>query len=205
MQFQRVNPFDAVIVAPIFASAIGTRHHEAVHHGQEHRAFDRELELAPGQQRFDHGLAAGLLPEPLKQQRGADALAGEPLRIARRKLGQHHGALGVATDRAGQTLEFTGGDDDFLAAEVLDDALLGAAVFAHALDEVEVGVTVDVLLADKHAAISSEYDGDSSSKNPYSLHYLALHEFSVRNPPKVNQQLTPRQTLKSGLHCSSWA
>ena len=128
-------------------------------HRREDRALDGELEQAFGQQRLDHRLAAGLLPEPAEQQRRADALAGEPLRIAGGKLRQHHGALSVAGDRTGQTLEFTGSDDSFLAAEILDDALLGAAALAHALDEVEVGVAVDVLFADEHARLERLHAG----------------------------------------------
>jgi hypothetical protein len=52
--------------------------------------------------------------------------------------------------------EFTRGHNGILAAEILDDALFGAAIFTHALDKVEVGVAVDVLLAGEHAKISSE-------------------------------------------------
>ena len=111
---------------------------------------------ALGQQCLDHRLAAGLLPQPPEQQRRADALAGEPIGVAGLELRQDHGALGVAGDGAGEALEFTGGDDDLLAAEVLDDALLGAAVLAHALDEVQVGVAVDVLLADEHAELAAD-------------------------------------------------
>jgi hypothetical protein len=44
---------------------------------------------------------------------------------------------------------------DLLTAEVFDDALLGAAFLAHALDEVQVGVAVDMFLADKHPQIST--------------------------------------------------
>jgi hypothetical protein len=40
-----------------------------------------------------------------------------------------------------------GGNDGVLPAEVLDDALLGALILAHALDEVEAGVAVDSVLA----------------------------------------------------------
>jgi hypothetical protein len=58
--------------------------------------------------------------------------------------------LGVAGNRAGQALEGAGGGDNLLAAQVLDDALLGAAVLAHGLDKVEVGVAVDALFANEH-------------------------------------------------------
>src|SRR6185437_10129768 len=102
------------------------------------------------------GLTASLLPQPAKQQRCADALAGEPIGIARLELREDDGAFGVAGDRGGEPVELAGGDDDLLAAEILDDALLGAAVLAYALDEVQVGVAVDALLADKHAELAAD-------------------------------------------------
>jgi hypothetical protein len=127
-----------------------------VQHGREHGALDRELELPPGEQLLNDGLATGLLPQTAEQQRRADARAGEPLGVAGRELGQDHGALGVAGDGTGQALQLAGGDHGLLAAQVLDDALLGAAVLAHALDEVEVAVAVDALLADEHGGLAAE-------------------------------------------------
>jgi len=41
--------------------------------------------------------------------------------------------------------------DHLLAAEIGDDALFGAAVLAHVLDQIDVGVAADALVADKHA------------------------------------------------------
>src|SRR5204862_6490658 len=91
---------------------------------------------------------------PPEQQGRADALAGKPLGVAGLKLRENHGPLGVTGDGAGQALEGAGGGDGLLATEVLDDALLGAAVLAHGLNEVEVGVAVDALLANEHAISS---------------------------------------------------
>src|SRR4051812_27312066 len=83
---------------------------------------------------------------------------GAPMRLQASRSGvpssicdKHKGAFGVAGDGTGQALEGARGGDGLLATEVLDDALLGAAVLAHGLDEVEVGVAVDALLADEHA------------------------------------------------------
>src|SRR5207253_343885 len=78
----------------------------------------------------------------------------KPLGVASFDLRQHKGAFGVAGDGTGQALEGAGGGDRLLAAQVLDDALLGAAVLAHGLDEVEIGVAIDALLADEHAISS---------------------------------------------------
>src|SRR5262249_13386341 len=63
------------------------------------------LEGTAGDQALDHRLAAGLLPQPAEQQRRADALACEPLRIAGRHLRQHDAARGIAGHRGGEALE----------------------------------------------------------------------------------------------------
>ena len=156
VQGETVDAGDGVVGQPLLAGPVRARDHEPVQHGREHRALDRELEAAPGEQVLDDGAAAGLLPQAPEQQGCSDARARELIRVAGRELGQDHGALGVAGDRTGQALELARGDDGLLAAEILDDALLGAAVLAHALDEIQVGVAVDVLLADEHAGLAAE-------------------------------------------------
>ena len=123
-------------------------------HGGEDGALDRELEAASGQEILDDRAAAGLLPQPPEQERRADALAGEPVGVAGVDLREDERPLGVAGHGGGQALEGAGGGDGLLAAEVLDDALFGAAALAHGLDEVKVGVAVDALLADEHAISS---------------------------------------------------
>src|SRR3954453_931650 len=125
--------------------------HDPVQHGGEDSTLDRKLEAPPGEEILDHRAAAGLLPQAPEQQGRANALAGEPRGVAGLDLGENHGPLGVTGDGTGQALEGAGGGNGFLSAEVLDDALLVAAVLAHGLDEVEVGVTVDALLANEHA------------------------------------------------------
>src|SRR3954470_15092103 len=117
------------------------------------------LEAAPRQEILDDRAAAGLLPQPPEQERRADALAGEPVGVAGVDLGEDQRPLGVAGHGGGQALEGAGGGDGLLAAEVLDDALPGAAALAHGLDEVEVGVAVDALLTDEHAISSRQVSG----------------------------------------------
>ena len=156
VQSQPVRAGDGVVGHPLFAGAVGAGREQPMQHAGEDGAFDRELEQTLGQQRLDHGLAAGVLPQAPEQQRRADALAGELIGIAGGELGQHHGALGVAGDGTCQALELTGGGHGLLAAEVLDDTLLGAAVLAHALDEVEVGIAIDAFFADEHAGLAAE-------------------------------------------------
>ncbi len=119
-------------------------------HGQEHRALDRELEAACGQQAFHHGAATALLPQPFEQQRRADAPTRQVRHAAVLDQRQDHRALRQPGGRARQTIEIAAGLDHFLAAEIADDALLGLAVLANGLDQIEIAVGADSLLADEH-------------------------------------------------------
>jgi hypothetical protein len=64
---------------------------------------------------------------------------------------ENHRALRHAGGGTGEPIEVAVRVDGFLAAEVLDDPLLGTATLADALDQVEVAVGADLLLADEHA------------------------------------------------------
>ena len=172
-------------------------------HGREHGALDRELEAAAGQKVGDHGVAAGLFPQPPEQQGRTDALAGQALRIAGLELRQNDGTFGVTADRHGEAFELARGNDGFLAAEIFDDALLGAAILADALDEIEVGVTSDVLFADEHARLAARRIRECQSQSPLRPHYLAPQICAVSASPQCNQWLMQAQPSKSARHCSS--
>src|SRR3712207_3393942 len=135
-QRQAVGARDGVVLDPPVAGPVGAGDEEPVQHGGEDGALDVELEAAAGQELLKHGSAAGPLPQSAEQQRAADAPAGELIGVAGGEFGQHDGPLGVAGDGAGEAFEAAGGEDGVLAAEVLDDALLGAAVLADGLDQV---------------------------------------------------------------------
>jgi hypothetical protein len=62
----------------------------------EDSAFGRKSEAARSKHLFEHGAAAGLLPQSPEQQWRADAFAGEPIGIPGGKLREHDRALGVA-------------------------------------------------------------------------------------------------------------
>src|SRR3954469_7829745 len=176
VQPEPVRARDVVVGEPLLAGPVRARDHDPVQHGGEHGALEGELEGAPAQQILDDGATAGLFPQPAEQERGPDARAGEPIGVAGVELREDHGALGVAGDGAGEALEGAGGGDGLLASEVLDDALLGAAALAHGLDEIEVGVAVDALLADEHA-ISSCLMLDFVKGNWHSAAELSITDF----------------------------
>ncbi len=150
MELQLIDAVDAVIVAPMLAGAVGTRHHEAMQHRQEHCTLDRELEPAPGQELLNHGAATALLPQPFEQKCGADAPTRQVRNAAVLDQRQDHRALRQSGRRARQAIEIAAGLDHFLAAEIADDALLGLAVLANGLDQIQVAVGADSLLADEH-------------------------------------------------------
>src|SRR4051794_1870086 len=182
MEPQPVQAGDVIVAQPLLTGPVRAGDHDPVQHGGEDSALDRKLEAPPGEEILEDRAAASLLPQPPEQQRRADALAGEPRGVAGLDLGENHGPLGVTGDRAGQALEGAGGGDGLLAAEVLDDALLGAAVLAHGLDEIQVGVAVDALLADEHAKLAADLAIVRQGKTTRLLQNLASQLFAVAVP-----------------------
>ena len=123
VQIEITDAVDAIVVAPVLTGTIGARHHEAMQHGQEHRALDRELETASGHKPLDHGAATALLPQPLEQQRRADAPARHVRSAAVLDQRQDHRALRQAGGRARQAIEIAAGLDRFLAAEIANQII----------------------------------------------------------------------------------
>ena len=68
-----------------------------------------------------------------------------------------------------------------------DDALLGTAVLADGLDQVEVAVAVDVLFADEHAGLAAGLARLSQLTQAFKLQNLASHSKSRRQAPQVDQ------------------
>src|SRR5436190_14852943 len=91
------------------------------------------------------------MPQPLEQQRRSNPLTpciGRGFALDQR---QHHRTLRQPDDGARQTVEITARDDHFLAPEIGDDALLGATLLAYVLDQVDIGVGANALVAGEHA------------------------------------------------------
>ena len=96
MQIELVDAFDGIILAPAICGAVGAADDEPVQHGEEHRALQREAELARACQLRDHRSAAGLLPQPLEQQRRSDATYRDLDRGVIAGRAQHHRLGGKA-------------------------------------------------------------------------------------------------------------
>jgi hypothetical protein len=199
VQGQAVHIRDGVVLDPLVAGAVGAGDQEPVQHGGEHGALDVELEATAAQEFLEHGPTAGLLPQPAEQQGTADALASELIRVAGGEFGEDHRPLGIAGNRAGEAFEAAGGEDGVLAAEVLDDALLGAAVLADGLDQVEVGVAVDVLFADEHAGLAADLFGFGQLTSASRLQNLASHPESSPQPAPSRSMTCTLTSPKNGL------
>jgi hypothetical protein len=78
VQLQVGNTVDAVVVAPLLAGTVGAGDRQPVQNGEEDRVLDRKREATFSQQLLQHRAAVGVAPQPLEQQRCADALAAEP-------------------------------------------------------------------------------------------------------------------------------
>ena len=96
MQLDPVDAVDAVVLAPAVGGAVRAATEQAVQHGQERRALQRELMPAPARQALDHALAARLLPHPLEGERRPEAPRRRHLRLAAIERVEHDRLLGKA-------------------------------------------------------------------------------------------------------------
>ncbi len=150
VQPQGFTARDRVVRAPLVRRPVRARDHEPVQHRQEHRPLEREAELPFLRLCLDHRAAAGLAPQPLEDQPRPEAPAAEHRRRAPR-LGREHQRLAAEPRRRSrQALQIAARLDLLAPAEIADDVLARAPVLVDALDEIDVGVLADALVAEKH-------------------------------------------------------
>ena len=162
VQRQALGARDRVILEPALAGPVRARDHDPMQDRGEDHALDQKRELAPLQKLFEHHPAAGLLPEPAEQQRRPDPMRRQRPQLILGKLagiepGAHLDRRHEARNRRRKPLQTAIGQHCLLPAEILDDPLLGTSSFAHALDEVQVGVAVARLLAHEHGELAAAY------------------------------------------------
>jgi hypothetical protein len=134
------------------------------------------------------------MPQPLEEQRRSNPptpCIGRGFVLDQR---QHHRTLRQPGNGARQTVEITARNDHFLAPEIGDDALLGATVLADVLDQVDVGVGANALVAGEHALSISD-----SSPQSINIDQL-LPEFSTALSARLCQPpaFPPFSMAKSG-------
>ena len=141
MQFEPLDAVDAIILAPAIGSAIRTAAKQAMQHGQERRALQREVMFSRARQALDHASAARLFPQPLERQRRPEAPGRDNLRLAAIKRVEHNRLVGKSRPRAQQPLQLPTfpqlvdppqGGDNLLAyrrplTPTFDDLQIGAA------------------------------------------------------------------------------
>jgi len=141
MQFEPLDAVDAIILAPAIGSAIRTAATQAMQHGQERRALQREVMFSRARQALDHASAARLFPQPLERQRRPEAPGRDNLRLAAIKRVEHNRLVGKSRPRAQQPLQLPTfpqlvdppqGGDNLLAyrrplTPTFDDLQIGAA------------------------------------------------------------------------------
>src|SRR5262245_45333476 len=124
-------------------------------HGQEDGPLDSEFVAALGEQGRQDRLAAGLLPQPLADESGADALAGDDGRLAVGVGGEQEGMLGEASAGGEQGVELAGGLQMVEAAEGGEDALAGTAALTGVLDDLHVAARAGRFDAEEQGALGN--------------------------------------------------
>ena len=68
VQLKRLTSLDLIMLLPFLGGSITAGHEETMEHCKEDGSLDVELETSASQKLLDDALAAGLLPEPTKDQ-----------------------------------------------------------------------------------------------------------------------------------------
>ena len=73
MQVEPIDAVDRVVLPPAVRRTVGPAREQAMQNGEEHGTFEREPVLAFSGKFFDHGAAAGLVPQTLEHKGGPKA------------------------------------------------------------------------------------------------------------------------------------
>jgi len=150
MQFEPVDAVDAIILAPAVGGAVRAAAKQAVQHGQERRALQRELMVARPRQALDHAPAARLLPHPLEGERRTDAPGRDCRRLAAVERVEHDRLVGKPRARAQQSLQLPALVEILDPPERGDHLLADRRALAPALDDLQIGAAAGGLLAEIH-------------------------------------------------------
>ena len=150
MEIKPVDPFDAIILAPAVGGAVRAAADEAVQHGQERRALQREVMLARARQALDHAPAARLLPHPLEGERRTDAPGRDRRRLATVERVEHDRLVGKARPGAQEPLQLPARLQILDPPERGDHLLAHRGALAPAFDDLQIGAAARGLLAEIH-------------------------------------------------------
>ena len=139
MQVEPSDAVDPVVVPPAVRRTVGPAHEQAMQNGEEDGTFEREPVLAFSGKFFDHGAAAGLVPQTLEHKGGP-----EPPHLRHHRApvmdGVHHHRLGgKPRARAQQLFQLTALAQIVVAAQRGDHLLTDLRAVAPALDDLRIG------------------------------------------------------------------
>ena len=77
MELQVVTAGNLIVPPPLVGGTVAAGSEQAMQHGQKDGPLHGELEVASGEQAVENLAAAGLLPESLEEQSGADVPGGD--------------------------------------------------------------------------------------------------------------------------------
>ena len=148
---------DGLVGKPAGGLAVGAGGEQAMQDGEEHGAFDVELEAAGGEGAAEGLVATGEFPERFEHESGpedAGAGAGGEGGVAGSEDG---GVFGEAGGGEEQAVEGAGGLELVEAAEGGEDALADPVAVTGGLDELDVGMLAGGLGAEEHGADACHY------------------------------------------------
>jgi hypothetical protein len=153
VQRQLLDAGDRLLAHPALGGAVAAADEQAMQHGHEYRALERELESSLAQQVVQDRVNARLLPQPLEDQRRADAARAGGDALAATMRAEHGELVGEAAQGGQQTVELARGLELIESSQPMQHALLDAAVYALALNQQKVGSSGSGLGAQEHEAV----------------------------------------------------
>jgi hypothetical protein len=158
MQLHRFHSRDRVVLFPVqHARAIAAGGEQAMEHGQKEDAFQGQFETSARQQPFDDLGDLQLVPQPLENQRRADAAMADGRHVAPAVRGKHHHGLSELRSRLQQAVELAAGLQPVQSPYRGDDALSAAAFFPAVLDDLEIDITSGSLLTEEHGGLRAGF------------------------------------------------
>ena len=137
VEVETLDAFDAIILPPRVGGAIRTAAEQAVQHGQERRALQREVVLARARKALDRRPAAGLFPQPLERQRRPDPSRRDPRRTCRDRALEHDRLVSEARPGAEQPVQPPALSQILDPSERGDHLLADRRAFAPAFDDLQ--------------------------------------------------------------------
>jgi hypothetical protein len=153
VKLQNLTSFDLIILLPLVGGAITARVEETMKNCEEDRPLDGELIVAAFEELTDHVLAAGLLPESLKDQSRTDAAAGVGREFPLDMVSQDQDRLGQAGTGDEQSVELSASLEFIKPPQGGDDPLTGATTFPAVLNDLEIGPWPRGLGAEEHGIL----------------------------------------------------